>query len=823
MDNYLIDATVPFTYDGNHGRSYADITENAPVIVEGALYTVFWDGLQYFCKGKKITLMENDVAVSYVSLGNPSLVDLTNETYELFLYLYNETTSVFYTKEGGTEHAIAICEGTATLPEGYLMHDRTIASFQQNTDGTSYYCLPEPAMPIVKAGFLYTVIFDGLPCACVAKKVVVETGDTPITLYILGNASLASAGEDTGEPFVMISYNVEKDIDQIQTVLNGRSHTISIYNGILEKTGSLVENMTVAFSSDQGMWLGLNPNGSLYTTDGFYLMTSGLSYSITINGTTYERTAQVVSPNGVTYYVGIGNTAAFGGENNGDLFAAGFVPLSYSSSMLALVWLDESTYAQTFVVSVYSNGIMPGYVPPVGGDIVLWDRSGYESVYSGVETISVDTENGDIQYFTRGTAVDEEVVAPNFAAGDQVITATDADLMKSVVLQKPEALVPENIAKDVDLFGIVGTHQGGGGESLPPSDINFYDYDGTIVAAWTLEELAAATALPSNPEHEGLISQGWNWSLEDLKTEASPMNVGQMYITDDGKTRLYITIPAESRMNVPLYFSQTVTNGVTIDWGDGASAETLSGTGNIKTTHLYTAPGNYMITLLPDSGCALGLGGNATTMCVMGSNRDAKIFFCGFLKKVEIGQNVTELRRGDFQYCVSMESITIPMGVTSIGIQTFNYCYSLKSITMPSGMTSIGDSAFSYAQGLRGISIPKSITSFASNTFAYCSWTRIITIPSSIAMIPISFMANCLSLASLTVPKSVTSLKGAAFSNCYGLYRLHLRPTTPPTITATSFTNIQSDCIIYVPKGSLSAYQTATNWSTYASYMQEEP
>jgi hypothetical protein len=47
----------------------------------------------------------------------------------------------------------------------------------------------------------------------------------------------------------------------------------------------------------------------------------------------------------------------------------------------------------------------------------------------------------------------------------------------------------------------------------------------------------------------------------------------------------------------------------------------------------------------------------------------------------------------------------------------------------------------------------------------------------------------------------------------------HILPTTPPTAGTTIFNYIPSDCIIYVPKGHLTDYQTATNWSTYASYM----
>lgn len=55
-----------------------------------------------------------------------------------------------------------------------------------------------------------------------------------------------------------------------------------------------------------------------------------------------------------------------------------------------------------------------------------------------------------------------------------------------------------------------------GGSSTPVSanDVTFYDYDGTVVASYSLAEAQALTALPDGPTHEGLIFQGWNYTLE---------------------------------------------------------------------------------------------------------------------------------------------------------------------------------------------------------------------------------------------------------------------------------------------------------------------
>lgn len=74
-------------------------------------------------------------------------------------------------------------------------------------------------------------------------------------------------------------------------------------------------------------------------------------------------------------------------------------------------------------------------------------------------------------------------------------------------------------------------HSPVGGSSAPvsASDVTFYDYDGTVVASYTLAEAQALTALPDGPTHKGLTFQGWNWTLADINALTRPMNVSAMY------------------------------------------------------------------------------------------------------------------------------------------------------------------------------------------------------------------------------------------------------------------------------------------------------
>ena len=362
---------------------------------------------------------------------------------------------------------------------------------------------------------------------------------------------------------------------------------------------------------------------------------------------------------------------------------------------------------------------------------------------------------------------------------------------------------------------------GGGTTPGAPGDITFYDYDGTIVTSWTLAELATKTALPDYPSHEGLTCQGWNWSLADLKTTNRKMNVGAMYITDDGATRLHIRIATVGRMTVPLYIGQTVANGVSIDWGDGSTAETLSGTGNVNTSHTYADPGDYVISLMPQDGCTLSFGDGSISNCLMGSTGNNGRVYCNMLQEVYIGRNVTSIGGNAFSYCYSLESVTIPDGITSIGSRAFGYCYSLESVTIPDGITSIGGSAFLYCPPLASITIPDGVTKIVENTFQNCYSLASITIPDGFTSISASSFYNCYSLANATIPDGVTSINSSAFYNCYGMryYDFSACTSVPALSHTNAFKNIPSDCQMLIPAALYDEWSTATNWATYASYM----
>ena len=239
--------------------------------------------------------------------------------------------------------------------------------------------------------------------------------------------------------------------------------------------------------------------------------------------------------------------------------------------------------------------------------------------------------------------------------------------------------------------------------------VRFRDYDGMILHSFSKDEFLDLTELPPLPTREGLICQGWNYTLaaaQSYVTDYGKLEVGAMYITDDGKTRLYISV-LKGRQDVPLNISQTIANGVTIDWGDGSATETISGSGypNVNTKHHYNEIGDYCITLDVANGCTLGLGNGASTHSVLGNASIIAHAYRNMLKRVEIGKAVTSIGDYAFYDCGGLTSVTIANSVISIGGGAFYGCSGLTSVTIPNSVTSIGEYAFCECGGLTSVTI----------------------------------------------------------------------------------------------------------------------
>lgn len=407
-----------------------------------------------------------------------------------------------------------------------------------------------------------------------------------------------------------------------------------------------------------------------------------------------------------------------------------------------------------------------------------------------------------------------------------------------------------DLAFPADFVSEIGSISGGGTVAVEENDVTFYDYDGTPVASYTESEAYALTALPPNPSHSGLVAQGWNWTLAEIKAQidecpGGTIDVGQLYITDDGKTRLYIHIPNDTPANRRLFyvgFSATEVGGVTIDWGDG-NTETNTTKSLTAYPHTYAAAGRYLVTLEVTSGfVALGGSGSITAY---GGNGNANAYNRSRIVKLELGANA-QISSYAFASCTNLESVTLPATIRiGVGDRGFQDTRKLGTLIVPKCITNtlsfnggyfkllcLAAGTTNVRQGDTQVASRATLQKQDNNTlvnsvlYGHSSLKR-VAIPQSVTAIPQQAFYNCWSLTKIIIPSGVTAINGDALRQCLGLGEIYLKPTTPPTLANTNVINgIQSDCIIYVPYSEdhsiLEAYQTATNWSTYASYMQEE-
>lgn len=321
----------------------------------------------------------------------------------------------------------------------------------------------------------------------------------------------------------------------------------------------------------------------------------------------------------------------------------------------------------------------------------------------------------------------------------------------------------------------------GGAFIAPKRDVNFYDYDGTIVRSYTASDFANLSAMPANPSHDGLTAQGWNWTLSNAKTYVASygrLNISQMYVTSDSKTRIYIAL-TEGRTSPILKLTLASGSEVDVDWGDGTAHDTLSGSGT-KTTnrHEYATAGSYVIAI------TVSIGSITIPQYVLGDGESSSSSpdraYLNAIKKVEIGNGVTSIGDSAFYNCFSLLSISIPNTVTSIGDSAFQYCSSLSFITIPNGVTNIDDNAFYNCYSLLSVAIPISVTSIGETAFRECRALQSVTIPSSVASIGSTVFRDCRSLSSVTIPSGVTGIGSNVFQYCYSLAAL----TIPSSVTS---------------------------------------
>ena len=244
------------------------------------------------------------------------------------------------------------------------------------------------------------------------------------------------------------------------------------------------------------------------------------------------------------------------------------------------------------------------------------------------------------------------------------------------------------------------------------------------------------------------------------------------------------------------------------------------------------------------------------------------------LKYITIPNTVTSIRDIVFYACIALKAIVYPSSVTKIGNLQHGFNYEIKALCLPPTITAIGEAAFRVNNELGRLCIPEGVTTlnqyvcYGLHTakeivlpdtitgaipnygFGHCYGLVKINIPSGVTSIGIEAFTNCHNLRECVLPEGVTTIGKTAFSSCFGFHDFiipstvtkidglaflyadgtaiwRVKPTTPPALEPTAFSNVRTnDIIVYVPYSEdhsiLEAYKSATGWASKADYIVEE-
>lgn len=218
------------------------------------------------------------------------------------------------------------------------------------------------------------------------------------------------------------------------------------------------------------------------------------------------------------------------------------------------------------------------------------------------------------------------------------------------------------------------------------------------------------------------------------------------------------------------------------------------------------------------------------------------------LVEMKLPSSVTTLGEGAFSHCPSLQRVVIPANMTNLGDGVFAECEALTELSVASGNpvydsrgnsnAIIRSSDHTLIQGTVGTRIPSSVKAIGPKAFQGLTALKEISIPSGVTSIGEYAYDGCTGVTgTVVIPASVTTVGNNAFKRIkparvvvegnVQTYDFGFEPapevvlyvTTPPDY----YLGGSYPSTLYVPKGSLSAYQNHNIWKWFDSIKEIYP
>lgn len=381
-------------------------------------------------------------------------------------------------------------------------------------------------------------------------------------------------------------------------------------------------------------------------------------------------------------------------------------------------------------------------------------------------------------------------------------------------------------------------------------DVCFWDYEGTLVYSCSLAEAQTMTELPEIPDHSSdkvpLVSQGWNYTLEEVNAFHRKADIGAIYNPADGKTHFTLRLSAKTGLTCTMQFYMYAGGTMYVDWGDDTvDTDSTATSYSSYLSHTYAEEGGYDVTIwcegshwTPYNSCFCKEAPHAIVgTFVLGTDISCN-WLGNFMKaalaltSVEhiVWSNLYETPKSFSSAAVDspiggnpyLKHFNVPRGVKD-GVPNMRSCTVLKRISLPETAIASMDYFCAECYSMDRLCLPDGWINnytgtlsqrFLLENFSGEEWTYHFT-PNY------RDLYNARGLRRLIITENVTLVNGHQWCQNSPLEDIYLYPKNPPTLSTTNsmFQQIRKNAIIHVPSTSLEAYQTATNWATWADYM----
>lgn len=267
--------------------------------------------------------------------------------------------------------------------------------------------------------------------------------------------------------------------------------------------------------------------------------------------------------------------------------------------------------------------------------------------------------------------------------------------------------------------------EAGSTEPAKEDEVNFWDYDGTLLYSYSLFDVESLIGLPALPEHYGLKAIGWNivgtseqeklYNLHAaIANGLQRADIGAIYEPDDNNIHIDLDFQLNDKGNyVKLVFSNVEALGqgtpyITIDWGEteGAVKEysDFSDVSYEYTEGLADNRTSFEVIITPHNIKSMSFGDIDNGKCFI---TDYNGIFtdesAAAVTNICLNSTVSMI---DARKCINLKKVNLSPSTDLIPPNAFDGCHSLRHINLPANIRIVKGYAFRNNYSLEHFSAP---------------------------------------------------------------------------------------------------------------------